>query len=1050
MINQHFLACLVIVWGMVGSVSALADDQALKDASSSGVGVQPAQVEAAVKPNDSGYFIVSDPLFEPLLSDQPALNITPYWGGNTKYRERYSSFAVKFAYRYVWDEQWSEIAPYSMAALGLPCDESIKYRVPTIESILPYATDVAPKIIDDKTANWILDPRWQDEYVRRAVELAREYRGKTDQLWALLAGDEMYESAAIKIPPMSLRYDQVNQADEEIRTKYGFGKYGMPESDTDADPFKRIAHRRWVIDQLESLFSRTHGAVKEVNPEIKLISPDFSGAAPMCDLGQLSNYFDLVMFQSWDIFEPLANQVSTGCDTKIIADLSTVPVSALVQNTIGRAQVPGIEDIRERYSQAYRNGADGITICAEEWYEFEIGHPRYNYPAKWRAMLEIADMAKTMRKVKLPTADSAVLLSEYTMYTFRWPQVTAEEHPQIYAIYTLLGPLVRSWFTFVSDRQLERAPLDVGQYKAVYIPLAKYESAEVLSRLEEYIRAGGTVICADPEAFSWNIDGQPLSSRWAEITGVSFGAARQGNVSAKTVKRPALRLDAACSFPAPGYSVAHLAENVKPLMEFADGTPAVLIRNYGKGRVIQFTSNPLAVSPTLSSPMINLFRQLQRAVGASVGHDVWRFKLPPLKTKLQWPPVAPAGTVCLTNNDVVMEGAAALHGSANQAIGGTYTVRALDDDSVIEGPVAFDVGKLTNRWLAYQTRREFREPDPAKWTLTLDRPASATFDLGKSYPLGRIVLFYSGSLPRTTIQASSDGHDWISLGAWPGHAAGMDICDASLELTGNYRYLKLNFSAPESSGDRGILSEVEIWSDVKSERGNSTNRVDTNIVIAPIAPSPGDYQAAYPCLARLSDGRLLCVYSAYADAKGDRVVVKGIFSSDQGKSWSEPVTLIDTYPELDCDPAIVVMGQTILVTSTTVPPTHAQFITTSRTMAVRSQDNGQSWSGQYEIPMPYRYTSGKINNGLFFPDGTAMFGYAWDSQLQKQHKLDTEGEEVVVVGLMISKDKGKTWSKGPELTTHIEKNDGAVHAISGMDEPAIVICPDGSLYMLAR
>jgi hypothetical protein len=119
-------------------------------------------------------------------------------------------------------------------------------------------------------------------------------------------------------------------------------------------------------------------------------------------------------------------------------------------------------------------------------------------------------------------------------------------------------------------------------------------------------------------------------------------------------------------------------------------------------------------------------------------------------------------------------------------------------------------------------------------------------------------------------------------------------------------------------------------------------------------------------------------------------------------------------------------------------------------MAVRSDDNGTSWSGAYEIPMPYRYTSGKIHNGLHFPDGTAMFGYSWDVRLQQQYKLDTEGDEVVIVGLMVSKDNAKTWSKGPELNTHVEKHASCRHAISGLDEPAFVICPDGSLYMLAR
>lgn len=217
-----------------------------------------------------------------------------------------------------------------------------------------------------------------------------------------------------------------------------------------------------------------------------------------------------------------------------------------------------------------------------------------------------------------------------------------------------------------------------------------------------------------------------------------------------------------------------------------------------------------------------------------------------------------------------------------------------------------------------------------------------------------------------------------------------------------------------------------------------------------IAPSQAGHEAAYPSIARLSDGRLLCVYSTWDGPNRPRVVIEGRYSLDDGKNWGEPFTLIDSHPHLDYDPAIVVMGDTLLVTSTTVPPTHAQFISTSRTMAVRSEDNGKSWSSAYEIPMPYRYTSGKINNGLFLPDETAMFGYSWDVRLQKEQKLDTEGDEVVIVGLMVSKDRGKTWSKGPELTTHVEKNASARHAISGLDEPAFVICPDGSLYMLAR
>jgi len=105
--------------------------------------------------------------------------------------------------------------------------------------------------------------------------------------------------------------------------------------------------------------------------------------------------------------------------------------------------------------------------------------------------------------------------------------------------------------------------------------------------------------------------------------------------------------------------------------------------------------------------------------------------------------------------------------------------------------------------------------------------------------------------------------------------------------------------------------------------------------------------SAYPTVASLSDGRLLCVFSAIDARTGDKAVIAGSFSRDQGRSWSNPTVLIDSRPDLDYDPAIVVIGTRVIVSSTTVPPTHGQFISTSRTVAVRSEDDGQTWSARY-------------------------------------------------------------------------------------------------------
>lgn len=218
-----------------------------------------------------------------------------------------------------------------------------------------------------------------------------------------------------------------------------------------------------------------------------------------------------------------------------------------------------------------------------------------------------------------------------------------------------------------------------------------------------------------------------------------------------------------------------------------------------------------------------------------------------------------------------------------------------------------------------------------------------------------------------------------------------------------------------------------------------------------VASSEQGISNNYPSIAKLPDGRLLCAYTATTkteDSRHARIV--GRISHDHGKSWGEPVTLIDSHPHRDYDAAINVMGGRVVVTSTTVPPTHGQFISTSRTLAVRSDDSGGTWSEPYEIPMSQRYVAGKINNGVDLGDGEALFGYAWDVNLDRKEKVDSEGKQDYRCGIKVSRDGGLTWSDGPTLGITDDRTPGRTHAINGIDEPAIVELPDGSLYMLCR
>ena len=199
----------------------------------------------------------------------------------------------------------------------------------------------------------------------------------------------------------------------------------------------------------------------------------------------------------------------------------------------------------------------------------------------------------------------------------------------------------------------------------------------------------------------------------------------------------------------------------------------------------------------------------------------------------------------------------------------------------------------------------------------------------------------------------------------------------------------------------------------------------------------------YPCLARLDDGRLMVVWSANA-GKGNHIV--GAFSSDHGRTWSEPVTLIQTPDGRDYDPSIVVSGTRIFVTSTTVPPKGG--IHTSTTWCTRSDDNGKTWSTLYAIPMNHRYTCGKTHHGLRLKSGTLLMGYSWDVICEQGKTLTSEGQMHLRAGVMRSTDNGATWHNGGDTDATYQKvSGGAVH---GTDEPAIVELGDGSVYMLMR
>lgn len=220
----------------------------------------------------------------------------------------------------------------------------------------------------------------------------------------------------------------------------------------------------------------------------------------------------------------------------------------------------------------------------------------------------------------------------------------------------------------------------------------------------------------------------------------------------------------------------------------------------------------------------------------------------------------------------------------------------------------------------------------------------------------------------------------------------------------------------------------------------------------PIGVATGAYYTtnAYPSVGLLEDGRLLCVYSVRTTDDPRKFCIAGSFSSDHGLSWSAPVILINTPGANDYDPGLMIIGSRVIVTSTTTPMDNGPQITTSRTIAVHSDDGCASWSPPYDIPMGRRYTSGKVNNGIVLKNGSAIFGYTWEDNLETVGALPGEGDMEEISAVMMSFDGGRTWASGEGVGLERRKPENRPHAINGLCEPALAECSDGSVYMLCR
>jgi hypothetical protein len=427
----------------------------------------------------------------------------------------------------------------------------------------------------------------------------------------------------------------------EVMQGFGGGRWRAPEPqereflEDPARALRWLAYNRWANEQFIQTRTRLGAALREGDPGARYSPANYwfmSGFVPYdyARLGAISDLVDLDPYASSAERSRGRGVYNHGFGAKFMADLTEKPVRIVAQafDYAGYAMTP--DDLREWVSQALRCGASAITY-------YTLDRPRTTRPERWRMMLHLARTVGEMPRLQLPARpDTAVL---YTVYT-HMSQGADTTGDQLYAAHVLLGERAGSWFKFVSDTQLERGERTLADYKVVYLPLARYMTAATSRVLEEYVRAGGVLVCGDVGAFAADPSGTDTTAvreRLLGVRGTGRKEAREMIWGATGRKLPLYEMKL-LEVSAPGLAAAMevLDPAATVLATYPDGAPAAVERTLGRGRVITFAANPFAPQVAVeASDWPEVFRKLQQARGCAVDLPIWRFLLPA-------PPEAPA------------------------------------------------------------------------------------------------------------------------------------------------------------------------------------------------------------------------------------------------------------------------------------------------------------------------------------------------------------------------------------------------------------------------
>ena len=408
-----------------------------------------------------------------------------------------------------------------------------------------------------------------------------------------------------------------------------------------------LAWSRFSSDRFFAMKAEQARLIRRLDPDA-LVSPNdygfIDGFMPW-DYTRLAGFADVVEADPYVSYPERdragRGRYNPGFGAKLLSDLSGRRTRIVVQGfDYSRYQpVPG--DLWTWTAQALRAGATDISFFASD-------NPRFTNRRLYRAMLDVARSLRGTRLPAPPTDPEQLVLyataSEGQAQPNRVGNVRYRtDGDAIYTTYSLLGELAGGAFSFDADTRLSAQPARLAAARTLWLPRADTLDAPFADQLAAWVRAGGTLVVTDPEAFTRSATGAPLTAVRDALIGAPLGPPRPGRMlqveqgalapglpdDLLSVPIDADRAQAFAAVPAGSTVVAR----------FIDGAPAAILRPVGAGRVLAFAADPMVPS-VLDEPLdlARLVGAIHRWAGGTVDHPAWRYRIPgdPQPTRLPW------------------------------------------------------------------------------------------------------------------------------------------------------------------------------------------------------------------------------------------------------------------------------------------------------------------------------------------------------------------------------------------------------------------------------